>query len=57
VDRFADALSVGRHHYVAVTAWVDPKSGLVLRIQRLVQRSGRVVERDVVDYTYSPGTQ
>lgn len=57
VVRFADVLSAGRSRGVSVTAWVDAKSGLVLRIQRLVRQGTRLLESDVVDYSYSPGTR
>lgn len=37
---------------VVATAWVNPESGLIVRLDRIVQSGGRTVERDYVDYTY-----
>jgi hypothetical protein len=37
---------------IVATAWVDPKTGLVMRLQRDVMSGGRVVERDWADYRY-----
>jgi hypothetical protein len=37
---------------IVATAWVDPKTGLVMRLQRDVMGGGRVVERDWADYRY-----
>ncbi len=37
---------------ITVTAWVDEKSGLVLRLARVVARGTHVIERDVADYSY-----
>lgn len=34
------------------TEWVDRTTGLVLRAERLIRRNGKVVERDVADYSY-----
>lgn len=42
-----------QHGAVAVaTAWVDRKTGLVLRLERDVTRGHTVVEHDVADYRY-----
>ncbi len=37
---------------IVATAWVDPASGLVKRLERDVMRGSHVVERDWADYTY-----
>jgi len=37
---------------IQATAWVDVKSGLVLRLQRTVLRGSQLLERDAADYTY-----
>jgi hypothetical protein len=37
---------------VVATAWVDPTTGLVMRLERDVMSSGRVIERDWADYIY-----
>jgi hypothetical protein len=36
-----------------VTVWISHATGLVVRMQKSVYRGGRVVERDVADYTYA----
>jgi hypothetical protein len=52
VERFADLDRLGGKRSVAVTAWVDPSSGLVLRLERVVQIGSRMLESDRVDYRY-----
>jgi hypothetical protein len=37
---------------IEATAWVDPSSGLVMRLERDVIDGSHVVERDWADYTY-----
>jgi hypothetical protein len=41
-----------RSQTIVATAWVDPSSGLVMRLERDVINGTRVVERDWADYTY-----
>jgi hypothetical protein len=36
-----------------VTAWVDRHTGLVQHLDQVVMRSGRVVERDTAQYSYT----
>jgi hypothetical protein len=56
VERFAEIEAVGSNRSVTVTAWVDPTSGLVLRLERVIRQGPRALQRDVIDYRYGEGT-
>lgn len=45
-------VSGGGNAQVAVTAWVDRATGLVLRLERVVTRGKGVIEQDSADYQY-----
>lgn len=42
-----------RGHDITITAWVSRKTGLLLRLDRIVAKDRQVVERDSVTYAYN----
>lgn len=38
---------------IALSNWVDRKTGLILHMERLISRGGAVIERDTADYRYN----
>lgn len=52
VEGFRYTLQSSANVQTRATAWVDRRSGLVVRLERLITRGRRVIERDVADYRY-----
>lgn len=52
VEGFRFSLPSGQNVSVVATAWVDRRSGLIVRLERQLVGGEKVIEQDVADYSY-----